>query len=91
MSLLRLVYSLLNVYNNCMVRLAFAAGAALVRADAAQFFPVPSFPQIPHSSAKTSGGIVMNTTYRGSSPAAQKGSGMGSLTLKTWRKYGSES
>jgi hypothetical protein len=91
MSFLRLVYSQFNVYNNSMVRLTFTASTALVSVSAAQSFPVPSFPQILHSSAKTSGGHRHEYDTLKQQSAAQQGSGTGSLTLKTWRKYGSES
>lgn len=49
MSFLSLACRAFNVYNNCMVRLIFTAGVPVSSAGAAQSFPVPSFPQMPHS------------------------------------------
>jgi hypothetical protein len=93
MSFLRLACLQFNVYNNNMVRLTFTAGHRLRSAGAAQSFPVPSFFQIPQSQPvrlrhlrRAQSWLADCDNHGGSSTAAQQGSGMGSLTLKTWRK-----
>jgi hypothetical protein len=56
------------------------------------FRPFRRFCSLCVSSAKIcQEGIAMNVEDRSSILLRNKGSGMGSLTLKTWRKYGSES